>query len=349
MERKRLVLTLMLSLVLLAVSATLSVAASTKIYVVNNNDNTVYAIDAATHNIIETIPVGASPTGIAYNPSNKKAYVVNRGDNTVSVIDTVNNLVTGTVNVNPYPWYVAVDPGEHKIDLNKWIKQLPVHVAYVTSPVGNGIDIIVTTFDGLLSLPMGSIKTDVPPGIGAFNIAIDTNDQMAYIVNCHNSTLSILDLKQKQEVAKVENLEKADGFVGVAVDTVLDKVYAVSDGIDIMPVVDVRTGSVRSKIRVGKSPFNVTVDSSLHKAYVANRGSNTVSVVDTTNDIVEKTISVGNGPVAVALTDEKAYVTNCDSSDLSVIDRNTNEVVDIIPLPNPKTYKGLCPWGVTVF
>lgn len=345
---KRIVLLIAVCAVFVA-AAYSAVFAAEKIYVVNNTDNTVYAINAKTHDVIEKIPVGASPTGIAYNPSNKKAYVVNRGDNTVSVIDTVNNLVTGTVNVNPYPWYVAIDPTEHKIDLNEWVKQLPVHYTYVTSPVGNSLDIVVTTFDGLLSIPMGSIKTDVPPGIGAFNVAMDIADQKAYIVNCHNSTLSILDLTARKEIAKVENLEKADGFVGVGVDTELDKVYTISDGVDVMPVVNAKTNQIVAKVKVGKTPFNVTVDSGSHKAYVANRGSNSVSVVDTNTDTVEATIGVGAEPIAVALADNMAYVTNCGSSDLSVIDTRSNKVVDQIPLPGLKSYKGLCPWGVSVF
>jgi YVTN family beta-propeller protein len=324
-------------------------AAVKNIYVVNNSDNTVSVIDPVSKSVVATINVGSSPTGIAYNPANKKAYVVNRGDNTVTVIDTISHIASGTVNVGPYPWYVAVDPTTHLIDLNQWVKGLPVNYVYVTSPVSNSVTILVTTFDGLLSLPGGAIQTDLPPGIGAINVTLDTAEQKAYVVNCHNAIISALDLKEKKMAAKVEGLDNTDSFVGVGVDTGLKKVYAVSDKIDVMPVVDAGSMKVVAKVNVGKTSMNVTVDSSAHKAYVTNRGSNTVSVVDTKNDKVEATIQVGAEPVSAALADGRAYVTNCGSNSISVIDTATNKVVDTIPLPGTKPYRGLCPWGIAVF
>jgi len=90
-------------LTILLISAVLvsGVYAAQKIYVVNNSDNTVSVINPVSKDLIATIDVGTSPTGISYNPTDKKAYVVNRGDNTVSVIDTLNHLSAGTVNVGP--------------------------------------------------------------------------------------------------------------------------------------------------------------------------------------------------------------------------------------------------------
>jgi YVTN family beta-propeller protein len=326
-----------------------SVFAVQNIYVVNNSDNTVSVIDPVSKNLVATINVGSSPTGIAYNPSDKKAYVVNRGDNTVTVIDTLNHLASGTVAVGPYPWYVAVDPTTHLIDLNQWVKNLPVNYVYVTSPVNNSLTVLITTFDGLLTLPGGAIKTDLPPGIGNFNVALDIKDQMAYVSNCHNNIISALDLKEKKMIGKVTGLDSTDSFVGVGVDTGLKKVYAASDKIDVMPVIDAKSMEVVAKVPVGKTAMNVIVDSAAHKAYVMNRGSNTVSVVDTKKDTIEATVPVGTGPISAALADGKAYVTNCGSNSISVIDTASNTVADTIALPGSKPYRGLCPWGIAVF
>lgn len=324
-------------------------AAVTNLYVVNNLDNSVSVIDIASKKVTATINVGASPTGIAYNPTYKKAYVVNRGDNTVTIIDTTSHTVTGTIAVTPYPWYVAVDPNVHNIDINQWVKDFPVMFVYVSSAIGNSVNVLISTLDGILTLPGGTIPIDVPPGIGVFNVAIDGAHQKGYVVNCHNAVLSIIDLKTKKMIGTVENLENTDAFVGVGVDTGLNKVYAVGDKIDVMPVVDANAQKIIAKVKVGNMPYNVTVDSSKHKAYVANRGSNTVSVVDTTKDTVEATVKVGTEPVSVALADGKAYVTNCSSNDISVFDTKTNTVIDTIPLPGTKPYRGACPWGVAAF
>ncbi len=349
MKLKNLVVIVFVGLLVIGFGVS-GVFAATHLYVTNNLDNTVSVINTTDNKVIATINVGSAPTGIAYNPANKKAYVVNKGDNTVSVIDTGNHLVVGTIGVGPYPWYVAVDPNIHHIDINQWVKGLPVNFIYVTSPIGNRVDILIAALDGVLTLPGGSIPTDVPPGIGAFNVALDIANQKAYVVNCHNATLSILDLNAKKMIGAVENLENTDSFVGVGVDTVLNKVYAVSDKVDnVMPVIDASTKKIVTKVKVGKTPFNVTVDSSKHKAYVANRGSNTVSVVDTAKDTVEATINVGAEPISVALVDGKAYVTNCSSNNISVVDLKTNTEISVINLPGAKPYRGLCPWGIAAF
>jgi len=338
-----------LTLLLISAVCVSGVYAAQNIYVVNNSDNTVSVINPVSKNLIATIDVGSSPTGISYNPADKKAYVVNRGDNTVSVIDTLNHLSAGTVSVGPYPWYVAADPTTHLIDLNQWIKGLPVNYIYVTSPVNNSLTVLITTFDGLLTIPGGAIKTDLPPGIGNFNVALDVESQMAYVVNCHNNVISALDLKEKKMIGKVTGLENTDSFVGVGVDTGLKKVYAASDKIDMMPVVDAKSLEVVAKVPVGKTAMNVIVDSAAHKAYVMNRGSNTVSVVDTKKDQVVATVKVGTEPISAAINDGKVYVTNCGSNSISVIDGMTNSVVDTIPLPGAKPYRGVCPWGIAIF
>ena len=43
----------------------------------------------STNEVVDTIPVGAFPPGIAFNPSNNDMYVANRDSNTVSVIATI--------------------------------------------------------------------------------------------------------------------------------------------------------------------------------------------------------------------------------------------------------------------
>jgi hypothetical protein len=41
---------------------------------------------ATTNSVVATLPTGDTPTGIAYNPSNRHIYVANTASNTVSLI-----------------------------------------------------------------------------------------------------------------------------------------------------------------------------------------------------------------------------------------------------------------------
>src|SRR5262252_3614707 len=65
-------------------------------YITNLGSNTVSVIDTASNSVSATIPVGASPFGVAVTPDGSKVYVAH--DSTpgaVTVIDTATNTVVG--------------------------------------------------------------------------------------------------------------------------------------------------------------------------------------------------------------------------------------------------------------
>jgi len=58
-----------------------------RVYVTNPQVNTLTVIDLAASAVIETIPVGSKPMGVAAYSGNL-AFVANQGDNTVSIIQS---------------------------------------------------------------------------------------------------------------------------------------------------------------------------------------------------------------------------------------------------------------------
>lgn len=70
-------------------------------YISNRDSNNVSVIDTATNTVVATVPVGASPEGVAVNRASTFAYVANK--NAVSVIDTATNTVVATVPVGKRP------------------------------------------------------------------------------------------------------------------------------------------------------------------------------------------------------------------------------------------------------
>jgi YVTN family beta-propeller protein len=65
--------------------------------VTNANDDTVSAIDTASHAVVATIVVGHIPTGIA--SVGGEVWVANNTSSTLSVIDVATNQVTATVDL----------------------------------------------------------------------------------------------------------------------------------------------------------------------------------------------------------------------------------------------------------
>jgi len=81
-------------------------------YIPNTLDGTVSVIGTDTFNTYATIPVQASPYGIAVEPRGLRAYVGNRASNSVSVIDADTLAVTGTIATGTNPAGLAlIDAG----------------------------------------------------------------------------------------------------------------------------------------------------------------------------------------------------------------------------------------------
>jgi YVTN family beta-propeller protein len=65
-------------------------------------------IDAQTHEVIASLPVGRRPWGIALTHDGKKAYVANGVSNDVSVIATDTHKIIASLPVGKMPWGIAI-------------------------------------------------------------------------------------------------------------------------------------------------------------------------------------------------------------------------------------------------
>ncbi|WP_245814000.1 YncE family protein [Rhodococcus marinonascens] len=55
-------------------------------YVTNGSDDSVSVIETAGNTVVDTVPVGDAPVGVAITPDGSHAYVANGADDSVSVI-----------------------------------------------------------------------------------------------------------------------------------------------------------------------------------------------------------------------------------------------------------------------
>src|SRR5207245_6543864 len=72
-------------------------------FVANPDSHTVSVISDATNTVVATIPVGSSPTGVAYDTGKGEVFVTNEGSDNVSVISDATNAVVATIPVGAYP------------------------------------------------------------------------------------------------------------------------------------------------------------------------------------------------------------------------------------------------------
>jgi YVTN family beta-propeller protein len=60
--------------------------------------------------VIETIPVGEYPDGIAFNPVDNNMYIIIKNSGTVSVIESSTNTVIETIDLDFFPRGIAFNP-----------------------------------------------------------------------------------------------------------------------------------------------------------------------------------------------------------------------------------------------
>src|SRR5947199_9568516 len=71
--------------------------AEVRVFVTNEKSDNVTVIDAATRKVIQTIPVGTRPRGVAVRPDGRRVYVTNSNSDTLSLIDARSLAVLSTV------------------------------------------------------------------------------------------------------------------------------------------------------------------------------------------------------------------------------------------------------------
>jgi YVTN family beta-propeller protein len=259
------------------------------LFVANNWDDTISAIDISTCNAMEqsscakrppTLQVGDGPQALATDPSTGTVYTANFSAGTVSVVSvgTCNATVTRgcrteapTTTVGSGPTGVAVDTATHTV--------------YVANQGGNTVSV----------LDASRCSASDPTGCASPSATVHVGD----------------------------------GPSGIAVDQATDSVYVTNNGGDTVSVINGATcnakdqagcGGTPPTVTVGNGPFAVGIDSTTDSIYVTNGGAmsngtsssvgDTVSVIDgaTCNAAVQSgcdqtpaTVAVGPGPAGIGV------------------------------------------------
>ncbi|GHB74663.1 hypothetical protein GCM10010347_51400 [Streptomyces cirratus] len=140
-----------------------------RVYVTQPDFDTVSVIDAATNEVIATIPVRQHPLGIAVDPERHRVYVANSGFKTVSAIDIATGAAAD-IDVGVGPIGVALDPRG---------------------------DAYVTHFDGVVRVidaGTSSVSATIPVGSHPEGVAFEPHSKRAYVANRGDGTVSAIDV-----------------------------------------------------------------------------------------------------------------------------------------------------------
>lgn len=139
-------------------------------YVTNRADDSISVIDTSTNLVIDEVPVGATPEGVAAGGG--EIYVTNDSSNTVTVIRELDLQIVGTVLVGAGPLGVAVSPDG------------------LTGVVSNDQGGSVTIFQTGVQIVTGEVLVGSNPA----GIAIFPDSTQAAVANTTNGSVSIFGL-----------------------------------------------------------------------------------------------------------------------------------------------------------
>jgi YVTN family beta-propeller protein len=288
-----------------------------KIYVANQDSNTISVIDGNSDSVINTIRVGRRPADLAFDSDTNYLYVVNSGSNTTSVIDTITDSVIDIIPMGSKPVGIAVDP------IERWV--------YVADIGSNSIYQI----DGATH----RTEENFTVGYSPVDIALDQNTQMLYVTNLGREDQSLGSVSViSTSIGEVVNnftiggdIENEEDSIptALAINSDTNMVYVADWFNDIVSVIDDYTDSIIANITAGIGPSSIAVNPKTNMIYVVNNGSNTVSIINGSTNSVVDDIPVGRYPVSIDVNPNTnlIYVANHASDTVSIINGSTNSVV----------------------
>ena len=301
-------------------------AQALEIFVSNEKGNSISIVDGATLELIETVPVGNRPRGIALSSDGRYLYICASDDNTIQVMDTETRKILHHLPSGPDPELLVVSPDDALI--------------YVANEDDNMVTVVdIASKAALTEIPVGV----EPEGMGVshdgkwiVNTSETTN--MAHFINA--DTLEITDNVLVDQRPRFAEWTRDDAEIWVS-----------SEIGGTVSVIDNATRAIKHKIdfaiagvpEEALQPVGVRISDDRSLAFVALGPANRVAVVDAKTFEVEDYLLVGQRVWQLAFSPDQKfiYATNGVSNDISVIDVENLEVTKSIPV-------GQLPWGVAV-
>lgn len=293
-----------------------------KIYVSNQQSNTVSVINGSTNNVIKTIPVN-NPTDIKANPVTNMIYVGSFESHSVSVIDGSTDTIVNTVsNIGPV-WGLGINPDTNLI---------------YAADYGNGNGIYVingTTNTVAQKIPFAGNEIAHQP-------AINPNTDMIYVPVtcsfCHQSYIAVIDGHNNTRVMNI-----ATGMRPTDADAnpVTNMIYISDDASNYqLDVINGATNKLVTTIPITSCAAGVGVNPNTNLVYVANCIDNFTYIINGTNNSIVGKVAVGASPLGVAVNPNtnRIYVTNTQDNTTSVIDASISSPDFVISSPSSPAY-----------
>ena len=243
-------------------------------YISDGGANAVVVFDRKTLATVATIPAGANPDGIAYEPVTRTVWAFNGRSKNVTVIDTASRSVVATIALPGKPEFPQVDGKGHvfdniedknsivRLDASSKIVTDTWSLAGCDSPSGMAIDRehnrLFSVCDGkkmaVVDAGTGKVLAFPEIGDGPDAAGYDDSKQLAFSSN-GDGTLSVIDAKNGYKA--IEQLPTMEGARTMAYDSGKDRVYVVTAELGARP--EPSTANPRPRPAIVPDSFQVVV------------------------------------------------------------------------------------------
>jgi|GEM_PF-4692656 len=263
--------------------------------------------------VVNSIPVGDQPIGVAVTPDGSQALICNVSDGTVTVLDLTEDppIVSSTIPVGGTPSGVSISPDGT--------------LGAVSCSWSNSVSILDLT----VSPPVVSYFVPLS-GAHSQDVGITTDGQYALTPNFSSNDVSVIDLTVTPPV-EIYTINIGDSPIAIGIDPTGNIAVVPTISNDSVSVIDLTKSpfSLKATVSVGDNPGcqpDISLDGTL--AVVGNSDDDTVSVIDLTMNppAVITTLNVGRGPRGVGIinNENKALVANREGNSISIIDLDLN-------------------------
>ncbi len=194
----------------------------------------VKVFDANTYELIKTIPVGDMPAEVTFSNDGSKVFIANAMSNTVTVIDAVSKQIIDNIQVGNDPsgaWpgmngmmYVDNEDGQsiHIFNGMNMSMMDSIHLDFVPGMVGQNdmMNEMWVTDPDSSKMHYWSIQDTgyvhggtIEVGNGAHSLIFTSDGATCYVTNQNEGTVSVVDVKNHQELMKIRVGNKPDGLV----------------------------------------------------------------------------------------------------------------------------------------
>jgi YVTN family beta-propeller protein len=211
------------------------------LYVSNEESAEMSVLDLATGKVTRKVAVGGEPEGVTLRPDGKVVYVTSEQDNQVVAVDTKKLSVIARISTGPRPRAIAFSRDGK--------------AGFVTCENGGGL----TVFDAVKNVATGTIKVEpvakTPLGPRPMGAALSPDGKHLYVSNGRGESIAIIDVAGR----KVARLIDGVGARPWGIATAGGKVYTANGPSNDVSIVDLTTGTVEKRIKVGGLPWGIAV------------------------------------------------------------------------------------------